>query len=176
VVDAYKRGYREALNHDSDWILELDAGYSHLPSDIPVFFNKMMEGNYDCVFGSRFSVGSKFMNASMRKYLLSRGGTLLTNLLLGTKLKDMTGGFELFRKEALGLILGKGVFSEGPFFQTVIKAYAHGFNIAEVPITYDASTSHARRGALTDAFTNLYKLFQLRRKHNLFIIKRNSDE
>jgi len=53
VVDAYIRGYKEALNSGCDWILEIDAGYSHRPSDIHLFFETMIKG-YDCVFGSRF--------------------------------------------------------------------------------------------------------------------------
>jgi len=52
VVDAYIRGYREAINSACDWILEIDAGCSHQPSDIPKFFKTMIQG-YDCIFGSR---------------------------------------------------------------------------------------------------------------------------
>src|SRR5215210_2514853 len=53
VVDAYIRGYHEAIAAGCDWILESDGGFSHQPSDIPRFFATMSEG-YDCVFGSRF--------------------------------------------------------------------------------------------------------------------------
>jgi len=52
VVDAYIRGYREALAAGCDWILEIDAGFSHQPSDIPQFFREMSQGR-DCVFGRR---------------------------------------------------------------------------------------------------------------------------
>ena len=53
VVDAYLRGYKVALDAGCDWILEIDAGFSHQPSDIPQFFSAMEQG-MDCVFGSRF--------------------------------------------------------------------------------------------------------------------------
>src|SRR5258708_1122184 len=56
AVDAYIRGYREALAAGHDWILEIDAGFSHQPEDIPKFFAAMEQG-YDCVFGSRFMKG-----------------------------------------------------------------------------------------------------------------------
>ncbi len=56
VVDAYVRGYREALAWGADWILEMDAGFSHDPGRMPIFFARMAEGN-DCVFGSRFARG-----------------------------------------------------------------------------------------------------------------------
>jgi len=60
VVDAYVRGYQEALAAGCDWILEIDAGYSHQPSDIPQFFERMLEG-YACVFGSRFCEGGRML-------------------------------------------------------------------------------------------------------------------
>jgi dolichol-phosphate mannosyltransferase len=55
IVDAYMRGYRQALDAGCDWILEIDAGFSHQPSDIPQFFDKMAQG-YDCVFGNRWKI------------------------------------------------------------------------------------------------------------------------
>ena len=80
VVDAYVRGYREALALNPDWILEIDAGFSHQPEDIPVLFAKMREG-YDCVFGSRFCEGGSISDSSKKRYWISWGGTVLTNLL-----------------------------------------------------------------------------------------------
>jgi dolichol-phosphate mannosyltransferase len=177
VVDAYKRGYREALKNDCDWILEIDAGYSHNPTDIPQFFNLMITGEYDCVFGNRFHRESKIKDMPFARYLVSRGGTLLTNLMLGTRLPDMTSGFELFRKDALAQILEKGIFSIGPFFQTEIKSYAHGLRIADVPIFYNAGTPHLHSKALSDSLGNLWHLFVMRCKKQLFIVpSQNRDQ
>ena len=173
VVDAYKRGYREALSNDFDWILEIDAGYSHQPADIPQFFHTMLDGGFDCVFGSRFLKGGRITGGSLSRYLVSFGGTQLTNLLLGTGLQDMTSGFELFRKEALEWILKKGIFSRGPFFQTEIKAHAHHFKIAEVPINYRSATHHVHQKALLDALKNLSRLCSLRWKNELSMKKSN---
>ncbi|MHC4722567.1 MAG: glycosyltransferase family 2 protein, partial [Planctomycetota bacterium] len=93
VVDAYIRGYREALGAGCDWILEIDAGFSHQPADIPRFFDKMLEG-YDCVFGSRFCKGGSMTESPFGRRIVSHGGTICANILLGTKLTDMTSGFE----------------------------------------------------------------------------------
>ena len=101
VVDAYVRGYREALIAGVDWILEIDAGFSHQPQDIPQFFDTMLQG-YDCVFGSRFMPGGRFSGGSLKRYLISRGGSVLANLVLGTKETDMTSGFELFSRASPG--------------------------------------------------------------------------
>jgi dolichol-phosphate mannosyltransferase len=161
VVDAYIRGYHEAISAACDWILEIDAGYSHQPSDIPSFFKKMERG-YDCVFGSRFCRNGKMEGCARSRYITSRGGTILSNLMLGTKLSDMTSGFELFKREALQHILSKGIFSRGPFFQTEIKTFAHQFRIAEVPINYKEASHKINNAVLRDAFSNLWRLFRIR--------------
>jgi dolichol-phosphate mannosyltransferase len=161
VVDAYVRGYREALGAGCDWILEIDAGFSHQPSDIPQFFDKMAEG-YDCVFGSRFCAGGTVSDSSTKREMISRGGTILANLLLGTRLKDMTSGFEMFTRAALQEVLGRGIKSRGPFFQTEIKTYCRHLRIAEVPIQYRAASHNVGRRAIKDSFSNLWRLFRLR--------------
>jgi dolichol-phosphate mannosyltransferase len=161
VVDAYVRGYREALGADCDWVLEIDAGFSHQPSDIPQFFARMLEG-YDCVFGSRFCQGGSVKDSSTKREIISRGGTILANLLLGTKLRDMTSGFEMFTHAALDEILKKGIRSRGPFFQTEIKAYCRNLRITEVPIQYRAASHDINNTAIKDSFSNLWRLFRLR--------------
>ena len=161
VVDAYLRGYREALDAGCDWVLEIDAGFSHQPSDIPAFFEKMAEG-YDCVFGSRFCPGGGFTESPLKRRVISRGGTLLANLLLGTRLSDMTSGFELFSREALEGVLRKGINSRGHFFQTEIKAHCQPLRVAEVPIHYRAASDSVNNSVLKDAFVNLWRLTRAR--------------
>lgn len=161
VVDAYMRGYREAIEAECDWILEIDAGYSHQPSDIPQFFKKMTEG-YACVFGSRFCKGGQITDSSFKRQIISRGGSVLTNVLLGTKLKDMTSGFEMFSRPALQQVLDKCIHSRGHFFQTEIKAHCRRLPIVEVPIHYRAASDSVDNMILKDAFSNLWRLFRLR--------------
>jgi dolichol-phosphate mannosyltransferase len=161
VVDAYLVGYREALLAGCDWVLEIDAGFSHQPSDIGQFFARMREG-YDCVFGSRFCRGGSVKESSLRRYLISRGGSIVSNALLGTTLKDMTGGFELFSRPSLQHVLDQGIRSRGPFFQTEIKAYCRRLKVVEVPIQYGGASHQVGSAALKDSFRNLWRLFQLR--------------
>ncbi len=162
VVDAYVRGYREALSAGCDWILEIDAGYSHQPREIPQFFQKMREG-YSCVFGSRFCAGGRMMDSPLKRRLVSRGGSLVTNALLATSLTDMTSGFEMFSRPVLSEVLQRGIESKGPFFQTEIKAYCRKFSSAELPITYRSPSGNVNNSSLKDAFQNLWRLFQLKR-------------
>ena len=161
VVDAYIRGYREAMTAGCDWILEIDAGFSHCPSEIPLFMQTMARG-YDCVFGSRFCKGGTFAGANFKRFLISKIGTIVTNLLLWTKLKDMTSGFELFSRSSLQMVLEKGIHSEGHFFQTEIKVYCRKLNISEIPITYSNPSNSVNFSVVKDAFANLWRLFKLR--------------
>ncbi len=164
VVDAYLRGYKAALDAGCDWILEIDAGFSHQPCDIPQFFSAMERG-MDCVFGSRF-IG-RFEKSSFKRRFVSWGGTALANLLLGTRQTDMTSGFELFSRETLSMVIGRGIQSRAHFFQTEIKTYCRNLKFVEVPITYRAASPRLSSSALKEAFSQLWRLFRLRLKEQL---------
>ena len=158
ITDAYIRGYRDALASGAEWILEIDAGFSHAPSDIPRFLDIMNDG-WDCLFGSRFCPGGRMIGGKWSRYFVSKGGTLLTNVLIGTRLNDMTSGFQMFRRSALAAILEKGLKSRGPFFQTEMKIYARNLRICEVPISYAAPPKGVREGSIADAMGILFGLF-----------------
>jgi dolichol-phosphate mannosyltransferase len=166
IVDAYVRGYRESLQAGADWILEIDAGFSHQPEDIPKLIAKMQEG-YDCVFGSRFMPGGEIGNSSLKRYFVSRGGGLLANLLLRTRLTDMTSGFEVFSRSTLEMILKRGIQSRAHFFQTEIKAYCHHLRCAEAPIRYRFASPRLASSAVTESFRQLWRLYQLHRAGQL---------
>lgn len=161
VVDAYVRGYRSALEDGCDWVLEIDAGYSHQPDEIPQFLAKIPEG-YDCVFGSRFIEGGDMRENSLKRRILSKGGTILSNLVLHTRLHDMTSGFQLFSRAALQAILDRGIRSRGPFFQTEMKAYCQRLRVVEVPISYRGANHSIGKAALQDSLLGLWRLYQLR--------------
>jgi dolichol-phosphate mannosyltransferase len=160
VADAYVRGYREALAAGCDWILEIDAGFSHDPAQIGRLL-EVMVNERDCVFGSRFTAGGRNLGP-FRRRAVSRGGTALANLLLGTTLTDMTGGFELFTRATLEHVLAQGIRSKGPFFQTEIKTHCRGRELAEVPITYTSPSHRVGRRAIAESLVNLLWLFTRR--------------
>ena len=161
VVDAYMRGYREALASGAEWILEIDGGFSHNPKDIPQFFPYMAK-RYDCVFGSRFTKGGSITSSSVKRKVVSWGGTFLTNTLIGTRLTDMTSGFEMFRRDVLKKVLDRGIHSRAHFFQTEIKVHCRNLKIAEVPIHYQMASPRLSGGPVGEAFTQLWRLFKLR--------------
>ena len=161
VVDAYVVGYREALKTKFEWILEIDAGFSHQPRDLPKFLSQLAPG-VDCVFGSRFCPGGRITETPWKRRLLSRGGTILANLMLGTHFADMTSGYELFHRDALEYVLKKGIHSGGHFFQTEIKFHCRNMRVIEVPIHYRAASNSVKGATVIDAFTNLFRLFRQR--------------
>ena len=156
VVDAYFRGYREALAAGCRFILEMDGGFSHDPEAIPRFIEAMEKG-VDFAAGSRFAPGGSY-TGRMSRYLISRGGTVLANLLLGTRMRDMTSGFECFSRRAMEEVLSRGVRSRGHFFQTEIRYMLHGWYWVEIPIRYRNPSKSVGRRSLAEAFRILLDL------------------
>ncbi len=160
VVDAYFAGYRAALDGDCEWILEMDGGLSHRPEEIPRFLRSMRSG-VDFAAGSRFVAGGSY-RGSKRRYALSRGGTMLANVLLGTRMHDMTGGFECFSRGALEHVVARGVHARAHFFQTEIRHMLHDWSWVEVPISYRDPSPRVGSASILEA---LRILWQLRGRH-----------
>jgi len=158
VVDAYFRGYREALKAKCRWILEMDGGMSHKPEEIPRFIEAMDRG-IDFAAGSRFVPGGSHIGQLSRK-LVSKGGTILANWLLKTKMKDMTSGFECFTHKAMSFVVENGVRSRAHFFQTEIRYQLRDWNWLEVPITYTNPSKRMGKSSLLEAFRNLWQLYR----------------
>ncbi|MDP1621038.1 MAG: glycosyltransferase [Bacteroidales bacterium] len=161
VVDAYIRGYREALSQGHDFIIEMDAGYSHDPAAIPQFLNAFADG-YACVFGSRFIRGGSMRDASLKRRFLSRGGTALANLLLGTRLHDMTSGYQGFTKEVVTKFSDHPLRSTAHFYQTELRYLLRYYNSKEIPITYKTPSPSVRAGAVLNSLGTLWYYFAKR--------------
>ena len=149
VVDAYFNGYRAAFKDGCDWILEMDGGFSHLPEEIPRFVAGMLQG-YDYVGGSRFMPGGTHKSPWTR-VLLSKGGSILTQWLLKTRMTDMTSGFECFNRRTMDLVLTSGVASKANFFQTEIRFLMHRVRWLEVPISYRNANYRVGRSSVREA-------------------------
>ncbi len=166
VVDAYVRGYREALASKADWILEIDAGYSHNPEDLTHFLTHMRLET-DCIFGSRFCPDGSISHSPLSRRIISRLGSISSRWLLGVRLSDMTSGYEMFSRTALQIVMRRGIVSRGHFFQTEIKTYCRNMNWVEVPIQYQHASGSIPRSALNDAIKGLLRLFFLRLRGHL---------
>lgn len=161
VVDAYVRGLAEAYQAGFQHIIEMDAGMSHDPKAIPLFLGKLAEG-YSCVFGNRFIPGGAISGAPLNRKLLSRGGTLVANLLLGTRLTDMTSGFQGFQADVVARIIRYKLLSTAHFYQTELRYLLRYENYAELPITYQAPSPRVSKSAVLNAVKVLIHYFLAR--------------
>ena len=156
IRDAYVRGYREAVARGAEWVLEIDAGFSHDPACIPSFLEKMEQG-YDYAGGSRFMKGAEYHGGPFRR-LLSQGGTLAAKLLLRCRLTDMTSGFQCYTRDTLEYVLAKGIESRGGFFQTEIRYWVSFRKWSEIPIVYGNTKATVPAKYVFDGITGLLKL------------------
>ncbi len=157
VITCYLHGFKVALEDGAERIIEMDGGGSHLPKQIPQFIEKLDEG-YDCVWGSRFIPGGDITNQPLYRRILSGGGTILSNFVLGTKLKDMTSGFEAFQRDVLVNMDLDKFMSRGHMYQTEMRYYCRKYNTVEVPINYIGSKSSIKLKSVTEALSLLFKL------------------
>lgn len=157
VISCYLEGFRQALADGAERILEMDGGGSHLPSEIPQFLQRMEEG-YDCVWGSRFMAGGSMRQQPLYRRILSQGGTFLANLVLGTKLKDMTSGFEGFQRKVLESMNLDAFLSTGHMYQTEMRFYCRELRTIEVPIHYVGTASSLKGSSVTEALRLLFQL------------------
>ena len=158
VVDAYLRGFRAAYDAGHEIIIEMDGGLSHDPRALPMFLRVLGEGN-ECAFGSRFCNGGSMADSPLKRRLLSRTGTFLSNWLLGTKMDDMTSGFEGFHRNVIGLLLAYPLRSRAHFYQTEVRYLLRKHRYAEVPIHYRAPSNSVSKKAIRNARETLLYYF-----------------
>lgn len=170
VVDAYLRGYKEALTQNYEYIIEMDAGMSHDPKALPMFLRVLNEGN-ECAFGSRFINGGSICDSTWKRSFLSKFGTILSNTFLGTKMFDMTSGFQGFHADIVEKFLAYQLLSKAHFYQTELRYLLRETRYAEIPIHYRAPSPSVSKKAIYNSFDVLFHYFFLRLKFKAPIIK-----
>jgi dolichol-phosphate mannosyltransferase len=161
VVDAYIRGYKEALKNHHELIIEMDAGLSHNPETIPLFLNALNNG-YQCAFGSRFVKGGSIKDSTWKRKILSRGGTIASNVLLGTKMSDMTSGFQGFHRSIVEKFTAYNLLSKAHFYQTELRYLLRKTRYVEIPIHYKAPSPSVSQKSILNSLSVLLHYFFLR--------------
>jgi dolichol-phosphate mannosyltransferase len=133
---AYLAGFERALELGADLIMEMDCDFSHDPADVP----RLTEAaeTTDLVIGSRYVPGGGTRNWGLVRRLISRGGSLYAQILLGVRVRDLTGGFKCYRRAVLDSIDLAAIDSKGYAFQieTTYRTIRAGFHVVEVPIVF----------------------------------------
>jgi len=137
---AYVAGFKYALQNDYDYILEMDADFSHNPDDLPRLLAAAQKK--DLVIGSRYSEGVNIVNWPFRRLLISYFASKYVRVITGMPIKDPTGGFKCFNRRVLEAIDLDSILSDGYAFQIEMKftAWKSGFKITEVPIIFTDRT------------------------------------
>jgi dolichol-phosphate mannosyltransferase len=134
---AYLAGFAYALEHDAGLVLEMDADFSHDPNDVERLIAAIADGA-DLALGSRYVPGGGVSDWGLGREFISRGGCLYAQVVLGLRVRDLTGGFKCFRREVLEGIDLPTVRSKGYAFQVELthRALHAGFKVVELPITF----------------------------------------
>ncbi len=135
---AYLAGFAHALAGGASLVLEMDADFSPDPADVERLVRAVVEGGADLALGSRYVRGGRVADWGPVRRLVSRGGCLYAQVVLGLGVRDLTGGFKCFRREVLEAIDLPSVRSRGYAFQVELtyRATLGGFRVVEVPITF----------------------------------------
>ena len=151
---AYLAGFRVALDAGAELVVEMDADFSHDPGYLPTMLGAAKEA--DLVLGSRYVEGGGVADWGRLRRLISRGGSTYARVLLGIDVRDLTGGFKVFRRSVLETIDLDSITARGYAFQveTTYRTVRLGFRVAEVPIVFHdraQGTSKMSRSIVAEA-------------------------
>jgi dolichol-phosphate mannosyltransferase len=143
---AYLAGFRRALADGAELVLEMDCDFSHNPQDVPRLIAACEDGA-DLALGSRYVPGGGTENWGIVRRVISWGGSFYARVLLGLRIRDLTGGFKCYRRRVLETIDLDAIHSKGYAFQIegTYRTLRKGFRVVEVPITFvDREHGHSK--------------------------------
>lgn len=160
---AYILGFKWALQHDYEYIFEMDADFSHDPADLPRLYSACHDDGYDLAIGSRYVSGVNVVNWPMGRVLMSYFASKYVRFVTGFKVHDTTAGFKCYRRRVLQTIELDKIRFRGYAFQIEMKftAYKIGFRIKEVPVIFvnrREGVSKMSGGIFGEAFFGVMRL------------------
>ena len=145
---AYAEAFNMLVAGESRVIIEMDADFSHNPSDLPRLVSAISDGA-DLAIGSRYVPGGSTPDWPLIRQLISKGGNLYARVMLGISVHDATAGFRAFRREALSLLPYGSAEASGYGFQVEMawRASQLDLKIVEVPIAFrDRTRGESKMG------------------------------
>lgn len=135
---AYIEGFEWALEHDYNYIYEMDADFSHDPTDLNRLFMACKENGADLAIGSRYVSGVNVVNWPMGRVLISYFASVYVRIVTGMKIHDATAGFKCYNRRVLETIDLKRIRFKGYAFQIEMKftAVKFKFDVVEIPIIF----------------------------------------
>lgn len=159
---AYITGFKWAVENNYEYIIEMDADFSHNPNDLPKLYNACKEGA-DLSIGSRYCNGISVINWPIGRVIMSYYASTYVRTVLGMNVYDTTAGFKCFKRKVLETIDFDRIKMKGYGFQIEMKynTYKLGFTIKEVPIIFvdrTEGTSKMSSGIFGEAFWGVLKM------------------
>jgi len=159
---AYIAGFRWALEKNYEFIFEMDCDFSHEPKDVLRLITAC-EAGADLALGSRYVPGGGTANWGIGRRIVSWGGSFYARLVLGVRIRDLTGGFKCYRRQVLETIDLDAIHSKGYAFQIegTYRTLRKGFKVTEVPIRFADRTegvSKMSRSIFLEAVVNVPRL------------------
>ncbi|NLJ82606.1 MAG: polyprenol monophosphomannose synthase [Bacteroidales bacterium] len=160
---AYIHGFKWCIKNNYEFIIEMDADFSHNPDDLIRLYNACKEQQADVAVGSRYCNGVNVVNWPMSRVLTSYYGSMYVRMVLRTPIRDNTAGFVCYRKKVLETIDFSKIKHIGYGFQIEMKyiSWKMGFKIVEVPIVFTdrkEGTSKMSKGIFKEAILGVIKL------------------
>lgn len=160
---AYIAGFKWGLAQGYDYIFEMDADFSHAPSDLPRLYSACADEGYDLAIGSRYISGVNVVNWPMGRVLMSYFASKYVRFITGFKVHDTTAGFKCYRRRVLETIDLDAIRFKGYAFQIEMKFTTHkcGFKIKEVPVIFVnrvEGVSKMNSGIFGEAFFGVMRL------------------
>jgi dolichol-phosphate mannosyltransferase len=161
IGPAYIAGFERVLTTGADLIVTMDADYSHHPTDLPRLIAAAEKA--DLVLGSRYVPGGNTSGWPLSRRFISRIGGFYARAVLGVHVRDLTGGFKVFRRSALEALPLDRIRSDGYVFQieTTYRLLRRGLRVEEAPITFAdrvAGKSKLSRRIVLEAMIVVWKL------------------
>ncbi len=160
---AYIAGFKWGIEHQYDYIFEMDADFSHNPADLPRLYAACAEEGYDLSIGSRYISGVNVVNWPIGRVLMSYFASMYVRWITGFKVHDTTAGFKCYKRRVLETIDLDAVRFKGYAFQIEMKftAYKCGFSIKEIPVIFVnrvEGVSKMSGGIFSEAFWGVIRL------------------
>lgn len=139
---AYVHGFKWALAREYQYVFEMDADFSHNPTDLEKLYHSCHFGQADLAIGSRYVTGVNVVNWPLNRVLMSYFASVYVRIITGMKIHDATAGFICYTRAVLESINLDKIKFIGYAFQIEMKyrAFAKKFNIVEVPIIFTDRT------------------------------------
>jgi len=160
---AYIAGFRFGIQNEYQYIFEMDADFSHDPSDLIRLRKECHEGHADVCIGSRYVKGGKVVNWSNDRLFLSKGASYYVKVITWMPINDSTGGFKCYKRKVLESIDLDKIQFVGYAFQIEMKyaAWSLGFKLKEIPITFAdrvRGTSKMNLSIVSEAIIGVIKM------------------